>query len=60
MTHYTIRVQLEAPEAIDLPRERDGTLGKLLDKSRATFPEATSITVESDDGTSETIYTRKS
>lgn len=45
----TIRIEVETDE----------TQGELLDSARIKFPDATSITVESEDGTSETIYTRK-
>jgi hypothetical protein len=40
--------------------ETDDKQGLILEAVRMQFPQATSITVESDDGTSETIYTRKS
>lgn len=45
----TIRIEIDVDE----------TQGELLDAARLKFPDATSITVESEDGTSETTYTRK-
>lgn len=45
----TIRIEVETDE----------TQCSIIDNLRDAFPEATSITVESEDGTSETVYTRK-
>ena len=49
----TITIKLDTDDT-------DETQSKTFDAARATFPNATSITIESEDGTSETIYTRKS
>lgn len=49
----TIRIEIEMkPEIFD-------EFSRIKDAARDAFPDATSITVESEDGTSETIYTRK-
>lgn len=45
----TIHIQLDAEE----------TQREILDAARDAFPDATSICLESEDGTSETIYTGK-
>lgn len=49
MTKHTVTIQLEAPE----------NQSDMADIVRDAFPEATSITVDSEDGTSETIFVRK-
>lgn len=54
MTKYTIRIEI--PVYLE---NAEGEMGKCLDKARDAFPEASSICVESEDGTSETIFTRR-
>ncbi len=44
---------------ITIKLDTDETQSEILESARGWFPEATSICVESEDGTSETIYTRK-
>lgn len=55
MTKYTIRI--EVPVYLGSATERE-VQKKCLDDARDAFPEASSICVESEDGTSETIFVR--
>ncbi len=41
---------------ITIQLDTDETQGEILESVRGRFPDATSICVESEDGTSETIY----
>jgi len=49
----TIRIEVE------MKHEIFDEFSRIKEAARSAFPEATSITVESEDGTSETVYTRK-
>jgi hypothetical protein len=50
----TIRIELETGIL-----DKEWVKQELIEKARDAFPDAESIVVESEDGTSETVYTRK-
>ena len=52
MPKYTIRIQIDTEQSGD-------TISEILDAAKDMFHDATSICLESEDGTSETIYTGK-